>query len=177
MKKIVVNKINKQVYIIISIIFLLYFIISVSYKTFFLFLPALFIPFNIIFMYLFNKLQCRFTLPALYDRKIYKNILAKFIFFSAVISVLCFIPYFRFMNIFSIFLLYIPLFIYIFSKLKFYRLFYPQNKKINISISFQRNIFFYELLFMMIITGITSYFMLLVFYITGIFTGIIPFVK
>ena len=135
------------------------------------------IPLNIFFMYVFNKLQNKFTFPALYDKKIYYKFLIKFITIFSIMFILSFIPYFRFLKFLYFFIFYIPLFIYIFIKLKYYKIFYPHSKKMKILASMQVDLFLFELFILFILMSFMSILFFTLSYLRGLYNGLIPLYK
>lgn len=177
MRKHVIKKINRQIYIICGLLFtafIIYFIYTDIHK---LYINFFLIPLNIFFMYLFNKIQNKFTFPALYDKKIYYNFLIKFIIIFSIMFILSFIPYFKFLKFIYFFIFYTPLFIYIFIKLKYYRIFYPYSKTMKILPSMQVDLFLFELFILFILIAFMSVLFFILFYLTGLFTGFVPVYK
>ena len=112
MRKKVIKKINRQIYIICGLLFtafIIYFIYTDIHK---LYINFFLIPLNIFFMYLFNKIQNKFTFPALYDKKIYYNFLIKFIIIFSIMFILLFLIL-NLLNLY-IFLFFIHLYLFIF---------------------------------------------------------------
>lgn len=177
MRKQVIKKINHQIFIINGLLFAAFIFYTFSFDIHLLYLNFSLIPLNIFFMYLFNKIQNKFTFPALYDKKIYYNFLIKFIIIFSIMFILSFIPYFKFLKFMYFFIFYIPLFIYIFIKLKYYKIFFPHSKKTYILPSMQVDLFLFELFILFVLIAFMSVLFFILFYLTGLFTGLVPLYK
>ena len=177
MRKKVIKKINHQIFIINGLLFAAFIFYTFSFDIHLFYNNFYIIPLNLFFMYLFNKLQTKFTFPALYDKKIFCSILIKFIFIFCIMFILSFIPYFKFLKFVYFFIFYTPLFIYIFIRFKYYKIFYSYGKTMKILPYMQVDLFLFELFILFILIAFMSVLFFILSYLTGLFTGLVPLYK